>query len=185
MIGVAKQGFSFIEMLVAVALLGLVAAMAIPHLSPIDESRLDLAASEVANAIRFARSEALRTGEVYSAELYYDNERVIVSKANLATVPVSRESILYHPVTKQLYDFNLQTSSATAGVEITNTAQVFNYMDTSSSPILLFDTLGTPVWIDTASGSIQQLADGEVRLGYRGLERTVRVAPITGRVTIQ
>ena len=181
----AKRGFSLYETLVVVALLGLVATMAIPHLSPVDESRLDLAATEVANAIRFARSEALRTGEVYSAELYYDDERVIVSKANLATVPVSRDSILYHPVSKQLYDFNLEADAATAGVEITNSTHVFNYMTTSPGPILLFDALGTPVWIDTATSSVHQLADGVVTLGYRGLERTVRVAPITGRVTVQ
>ena len=176
---------SLYEILVAVALFGVVAGMAIPHLSPVDESRLDVAATEVTKAIRFARSEALRTSEIHSAELYYDDERVIVSKANMTTVPISRDSILDHPATGEPYDFNLKTNSDTAGVEISNSTHIFNYMTTESRPILLFDLLGTPVWIDTDTDTVHQLADGLITLSYRGRKRTVRVAPVTGAVTVE
>lgn len=185
MMEIGSRGFSVTETLIVITLLGIAAVVAIPSLSPIDEPRLDLAASEIANALRFARSEALRTGQVHGVDIDEQTEQVTVSKTDLGTVPVSPEYVLYHPVKKQLWDFNVNTDSATAGVEITNTTDVFDYMGTGRFPTVLFNGLGTPLWIDTGSSTIHQLADGEVTLEYRGLVRSVRVAPITGRVTIQ
>ena len=44
---------------------GIAAAVAIPDISTTNPNRLDLAAEEIAQAIRFARSESLRTGEIH------------------------------------------------------------------------------------------------------------------------
>ena len=82
--------------------------------------RLDLAAQEIAEAIRYARSESLRTGEIHGIEISQNTQRVVVYKADLATTPVGMASILYHPVAKQPFDFDVATRPTTAGVNITN-----------------------------------------------------------------
>ena len=56
----ALRGFTLVEMLIVVALLAIVGRIMAPALSDSDERRLDAAAVEVREALRFARAEALR-----------------------------------------------------------------------------------------------------------------------------
>lgn len=56
----ALRGFTLLEMLIVVALLAIVARVMVPTLGGSDERRLDAAAVEVREALRFARAEALR-----------------------------------------------------------------------------------------------------------------------------
>ena len=59
--GQAAQGFTLVESLVVIALVGILALATIPLLSSQDPTRLDAAAAEVGNALRFAVSESNRT----------------------------------------------------------------------------------------------------------------------------
>jgi len=59
---IAASGFTLIEMLVSIAILGIIAAAVIPLLSSNDPQKLSVAAEETANMLRFALSEAGRTG---------------------------------------------------------------------------------------------------------------------------
>jgi prepilin-type N-terminal cleavage/methylation domain-containing protein len=56
------QGFTAIELMVVVLLVAIFTALALPSFkSTFDRYRVDTAASEVTNALQFARSEAIRT----------------------------------------------------------------------------------------------------------------------------
>lgn len=59
---IAPSGFTLVEMLVSIAILGVTAATVIPSLSSNDPQKLGVAAEETANMLRFALSEASRTG---------------------------------------------------------------------------------------------------------------------------
>lgn len=60
------RGFSMIEMVVVMAILGIIAAMAIPSLiGGTADERLKSAARAVAGAFTYARSEAIRTGDIH------------------------------------------------------------------------------------------------------------------------
>jgi len=79
---IAPSGFTLVEMLVSIAILGITAVTVIPSLSSSDPQRLDVAAEETANMLRFALSEAGRTGgyvlvdgktTLGQLKLYYSN----------------------------------------------------------------------------------------------------------------
>ena len=179
-----SHGVTLVELLVVVSILGVVALAAIPDFRSADPLRLDLAAQEIAEAIRYARSESLRTGEIHGVEISQDTQRVVVYRADLTTTPVGMASILYHPVAKQPFDFDVAARPTTAGVSITNAQDPFLYA-AGRRKNLLFDAAGVPIWIVNATGTTNVLQDGLVELGYRNGTRSVRVAPITGRVTVQ
>ena len=179
-----QKGYSLLELLAVVMILGIAASVAIPDISTTDPDRLDLAAEEIAQAIRFARSESLRTGEIHGVQISQSTQRVVAYKANLSSTPVSIGSVLYHPVSKQKLDFVAGAGSMTDGIKISNAQDPFLYgMGRRNN--LLFDKTGVPIWIVNSTGSTYVLQDGTVQLSDGGENRSVRVAQITGRVTVQ
>jgi len=182
--GSGSRGYSLVELLVVVSLIGALASIAIPDFSASRAERLDIAASRVAEAIRYARAEALRTGEVHGVTVSQATQRATVMKWDLTSNPASALYTLTDPFSKQPHDFPVDTS-ATAGVSIANTLDAFDYTGLGRRPSLMFDAGGTPLWIVTSGPSTYLLADGEVLLRLGNYERRVRVAAFSGRVTVQ
>ena len=178
-----QAGFSLLELLIVLTILGIIAAALAPGISTSNTKKIELAAAEVAQAIRFARSESQRTGDIHGVQISQDTQRVVVYKADLSTTPVSIGSILYHPVSKQTFDFDVDSSAFSSNVIINNALDPFLYA-TGRRKNLLFDATGTPIWIVNATSTTYMLQDGSVQLSYRGDNRIVEVAPITGRVTV-
>ncbi|MGB5259736.1 MAG: GspH/FimT family pseudopilin [Gammaproteobacteria bacterium] len=179
-----SHGVTLVEVLVVVAILGIVAVAAIPDLRSGDDFRLELAAQEIAQALRFARSESVRTGEVHGIQISENTQRVVVYKADMASSPVGMASILYHPVARKPFDFDLDEHPLANGVRITNTQSPFLY-ENGRRKNLLFTPTGIPYWIVNSSGITYPLEDGTIQLGYGNGSRTVTVAPITGRVAVR
>ena len=55
-------GFTLVELLIVVFVLGIAAMIALPNFQDERRLRLDAVANEVADALRFARNESMRTG---------------------------------------------------------------------------------------------------------------------------
>ena len=180
-----QRGLSLLELTIVVLILGLLAAAAIPSLTNSDEARLDAAANEVAAALSFARSESIRTGNVHGIEVSQITQTITVYKADLTTNPLGQDYILHHPVDKQLYQFVLAERPNLAGVSISNAQSPFDFVGQGRKTNLIFGAMGTPKWTDTGSSTTYQLNEGVVDLTLGSLERTVTIAPGTGRVTVQ
>ncbi len=180
-----SAGFTLVEVLVAVLLVGIIALAATPRLSAGNPQKLELAAAEVAAAIRFARSEAIRTGEVHSIFVDQVNDQVTVEKTDLTTQPATRSSVLYHPVTRQPYQMNLSSNVVTRDVVISNVSPPFLFAGVGNQQRAMFSSEGVPIFVDTTLGITHQLSDGNVGLRFEGIDRTVMLSPIVGRVTVQ
>ncbi|MBT8102969.1 MAG: GspH/FimT family pseudopilin [Gammaproteobacteria bacterium] len=179
------NGFSLLELLVVLGLIGLIAAVATPGFSSDNELKLARAADQVATALRFARSEALRTGEGRGLTISQVTQVVTVKAHDLTTTPIGTLGTLTHPVSKQPYQFNIESDSGTAGVTINNSDDVFEYEDVGRRRSLIFDASGTPIWILSSGPIGYPLINGTIELRYGDHERVVGVSPITGRVSIQ
>ena len=177
MVKMKKSGFSLTELLIVIGLLSLIAAIAVPALSDNDVSMLDVAAAEVASAIRFAHSESVRTGEPLGINASQSTQRLRVYHLSGAT-PVYD---VYDPLTKQLYD--LQFGASMANVSIQSVYFKFENYFSPTSFLGFSGGTGIPKYND--SGTIRMLETAYVRLSLDGELRTIDVSPMTGRVTVQ
>mgnify|MGYP001820215629 FL=1 len=180
-----KQGYTLVELVIVIAVLAVIAAIAVPGVSPDSDKKLQLAAEEVASAIRFARSEAIRTGDGHGLTISQTTQKLTVKKYDITIAPISTLGTLTHPIDKQPYDFNVNTKATTNGVIISNSSDVFDYGSEGRRRSLLFDSHGMPIWIVGSDPTRHLLEDGTIELSYGTQQRTVSVTPITGRVTVQ
>lgn len=180
-----QAGFSLLELSVVILILGIMALVVIPDSSPTGQQKLDLAANQVAQALRFAHGEALRTGEHHGVTISQVTQTITVKKWNMTTDPVSTELIPYHPVNKQGFIFDADRISLAPGVSIVNSSDIFNYVTIGRRRSLIFDPQGVPVWVLGSDDSVYRLLDGVVQLSDGRDRRDVAVAPLTGRVTVQ
>lgn len=180
-----QAGFSLLELSIVVLILGIMALVVIPDSSPTGQQKLDLAAEQIAQALRFAHSEALRTGEHHGVTISQVTQTITVKKWDMTTDPVSTELIPYHPVNKQSFVFDADTMSLAPGVSIINSSDIFNYITIGRRRSLIFDPQGVPVWVLGSDDSIYRLLDGIVQLSNGQNQRLIGVEPLTGRVTVK
>ncbi len=145
------SGFTLVELLVALVILGIVAKVTIPMLSPADEEKLDVVVTEVAGAIRYARAESVRRGGPPLTVGFTLNSTTGVVALNYyslqivglnlkATINTSTDVI--NPIDKKPYSINTKNlafaSGATLGtVTYANIAQ--------PGPVeILFNSSGVP-----------------------------------------
>lgn len=183
-------GFSIAELLVVMALLSVLALAAVPMSAPRADKRLDAAAQEVIDALRFARIEAQRTGTVHGADFSVDlatgQRRVRVFRTDTA-IPPNPVYDVRHPIDKKLYVTRLDTGTATEGVAISAATLYYK----SGSTVIVrdwaaFDRAGTPTFYpDAATYAAHSQTPNvtAVTLTYLGRSVLVLVDPVSGRVT--
>jgi hypothetical protein len=180
-----SRGVSLLEALIFVTVVGLVAVVALPNLTSSGAAKVELAASEIAEALRFARAESMRTGEVFGVTVVEAEERVIVFKARMDPLPVAPDYTIYHPVRKQLWDVRFGETMALRGVEVDDQGGPFEYEGLSDQPTVLFNSRGRPFGVDAATGAMYRL-DGNtrIRLDAGEFDADIQMDPMTGRVTV-
>ena len=181
-----QAGITLAEMVVVVAIVAVAAALALPKADPQAAFAADAAAAEVARALRFAQREAIRTNtyQMVSADPASQVVRVyrIIDK---------KEATATHPVDKNPYQISL---AGNAMPRATIASSVFKYEGGPTTSYASFGPDGAPAYVDP--GLLGQLAgllggkdidplkeDGKITIRFGNVERVVRVAPVTGRVT--
>ena len=181
----SQAAFSLLELSIVVLIMGIMAIVMIPDSSPTSQQKLDLVASQIAQALRFAHSEALRTGEHHGVTISQVTQTITVKKWDMTTDPVSTELVPYHPVSKQSFVFDADGLTLAPGTSISNSSDIFLYNSIGRRRSLIFDPGGIPVWVLGSDDSVYRLIEGIVKLSNGQSRRDITVAPLTGRVTIQ
>ena len=174
-------GFTLLEVLLATFILGIVALAAIPSFTSGGGEKLDLAASELAAALRFARSEALRTGDLYGVGVLTAQETARVRHIQTPGDPFNTQPMVTHPIDKRPYVLDLAKLPFATGVQIDQITATHSGACTRPG-VVAFDAGGQPLCGEPTDARVTQW---EAKLVFDGTERTVSVTPGTGRVTVQ
>jgi prepilin-type N-terminal cleavage/methylation domain-containing protein len=173
-----SQGFTLLEITIVTAIIGIIAIVMIQNLSSGNIIKLDLAANETATAIRFAKTETLRTGTPHGITTDPSKNQIRIYSLS-SMVP---DYNVYHPVDKKLYDIQFDDDSRTKGVDMLSSKYDFDGY-TSNNYSMMFSKEGIPVFILLNKHYL--LSSASINLSYGNDQRIVSIAPMTGRVTIQ
>lgn len=165
----AGGGFTLIEIIIVVIILGIAAMMAVPMLSSAADMQVRAAANRIAADLEYAKSMAITHQKTYSVEFDTANEsyQILDSTGTVIANPV-------RPSEDYAVDFS--TDSNTSRVNIATA--VFN---TVMYDTVTFDYLGSP-YAGTGTGTSLNL--GKVTLQADDFSIDVEVEPMTGYVTI-
>jgi prepilin-type N-terminal cleavage/methylation domain-containing protein len=173
-------GFTLTEVLLVIMIIGVIAVTALPEFASRDTAKLDLAASEVADAFRYARHESVRTGIPRGVQVKVSSDEVRVFRLDMGPNPPSKLFDIYHPVAKYLYDTQAEWALPRG---VTVNARDLVFAGACNKPkALAFDERGNPICIDPVTVRLQSAT---VTLELDGETRALNIAPITGRVTVQ
>ena len=178
-----QVGYTLVELSVVVLILAVVATAVIRSQSSADTGpMLDAAAEEVAAALRFAHSEAIRSGQPHGVDASTSTQRVRGYRLDTSVSPAVQDFSVRHPVDKQLYLVDFATHPLLAPVAMTSVAFWWTGWLVPTTA-LGFSPSGIPKY---ASGSnVYMLSSASITLAAGGRTRVISVAPMTGRVTIQ
>jgi type II secretory pathway pseudopilin PulG len=169
-----------VELLLVIAIFSITAIIAVPAIKPTQPYKLDLAATHLADALRHARAEALRMANPHGIHIETSQKRIRVFRGADATLPPTPVYDVYHPLTKRLYELDLDSGSMPEGVTLSASS---SWSETCDQPAVLgFDAVGTPRCGDPWSAVLET---STFTLTYAGHTRSVIVDGVTGRVTLQ
>ena len=173
-------GFALLELVIVIAILAVVAAVAVPSLSSSTERRLDLAADRFSAAMRFARTESVRTGDRYGIHHDANEKRLRVFRADTSTNPATIVYDVYNPVTKQIYDDDLSQDTIAAVDTVTRNTL---FRGTCTDPgMVYFDPNGTP-WCNSPDTVL--LESYELVFLGGASQLVITLDGISGRVTVR
>jgi hypothetical protein len=145
-----------------------------------DSGKLQVAAQEIADAMRFARSEAMRLREPRGFRQLTSNRSIRVFRPDTGSLPWTEIYDIYHPVSKKIYDIRLDGQLFVAVDSITAVRQYRGTCNTKAK--VYFDANGIPRCLRPKTTLLDRY---EVTLKLGDHQRVVSLQPITGQVTIE
>ena len=177
MSAVREGGVTLTELLVVVLLLGILVVAAVPMTSAGSQVKLDSAAAEVGNALRFALAESRRTGRWVLVDAGTQPGHLLVLNSDSTG---ARGADVVDPITKRTMDINVTGSPFSADVKLTA-----KFVTASGTYTQLLIGPG-PVFSGSTSsavmGALQPASGIDLTLGSRTV--TVGFDSVTGRVTL-
>jgi len=175
-----SQGITLLEALMVVSILGVVAVVAVPGFRSAEPRQLELAAKEFAEAIRFARSEAIRVGEPRGFWQQSGAKRIQVFRPDTSTTPWTPVYDIYHPVSRKLFDIELDKHPFAAADYLNRNATFRGTCNKTGT--IYFDSSGTPWCADPESVLLEQF---DITFTVGAYTRVVTLHGLTGRVMVQ
>lgn len=159
-----RRGYTLVEVLIVVTVLGIAAAMAVPSLSQTGVFRVQAALRTIVSDITETQSEALAMQQA----------RAIIFDADSSSYTIVRvPGTIIDPSVDALRSFNVNSSRF-------GDARMSN-VDFGGGNTLVFDELGAPI---EAPGNSTPASDGSLRISGSGQIFQILVQGYTGRVVV-
>jgi len=166
---VSRPGFTLIEILMVVVILGIMSAVILPQLGTRDDLKVASAARTLMADMLYAQSRA-----VALQKMQYVVFNTAAKKYDIMD-SMSPQNIIANPVTGAQYEQVLGVSP------LTNVT--FSSVSFDGNPVLAFDALGTPYSYN--AGVLNALNSGSVVLKCNTNQLTVSVQPYSGEIKVQ
>ncbi len=176
----SQLGVSLLELTLVVAILGVISVVVFPQITATDPTKLDLAAQEVAEAMRFARTEAMRQGKPIGFRQQNLAKRIRIFSVDTGTSPWTIVNDVRHPLSKKIWDIKLDDHPFAAADSVT-TNKVFRGTCNTPSNIY-FDAHGMARCADPETVAVETY---QVTLALGNHTRTVSLDGFSGKVTVQ
>jgi prepilin-type N-terminal cleavage/methylation domain-containing protein len=166
-----RTGFTLIEILVVVVILGIAGAIIVPQLSTRDDLKLTAAARVVMADLIYTQNLAITQ---------QSNHYVRFSKVaqNYSVFRSSDLSLVTHPVNKNPFVVALNTANM-EGIKVS--AASFVGQSAGTSKTLGFDELGTPL-VYLSSGVAETMSSGAITFQCGQFQFRITVEPYTGQI---
>ncbi len=169
----ARRGFTLIEILMVVVILGILSAVILPQLGSRDDQKAISGARVLVADIMYAQNRAIATQKVHYV--------VFDTAANKYQVLDAWPStIIKHPVNGGPYVVQFGSASGSTVKDASISSAVFD-----AKPVLAFDAMGVPHSYDAGTGTLAALSAGDVVVRSGTYDMTVSVAPFSGEVSLK
>jgi prepilin-type N-terminal cleavage/methylation domain-containing protein len=167
-------GFTLVEILVVVVIVGIVSAIILPQIGNRDDQRAAAAGRVVTSDLMYAQSRAIATQKTH----------YIMFDAGAGTYKVfdsiSPQNLIKHPITGQNFQVKFGTGSTNGLDQMSLTSANFD-----GQTCLAFDSLGVPYSYNASTSTLTSLSSGKVLVKSGTITVTVNVAPFSGEMTFQ
>ncbi|MEM9753499.1 MAG: prepilin-type N-terminal cleavage/methylation domain-containing protein [Planctomycetota bacterium] len=165
----ASRGYTLVEVLVVVVILGIASAVVVPQLLAAGTLGIQAAARLVVADILFAQNEAIAAQDNRWLEFDAATESYRVMRVNPTTGLEETLTIGWVNGQQSNYVVDFSDDERFEGITLDSVQ-----MGGSAATRLEFDDLGSPLITD----------EMVIVLGFQNQTRTVRIQPFTGRVTV-